>query len=117
MLFCVFGCFAYYGIALFFVYCLLFYFFFLCLFLFFFFFFFFQAEDGIRDGTVTGVQTCALPILIRVFLAGFVLALAILAYGPSQAQTGSAQLAVQDASVKPIGKVVTTTGSDRKSVV
>src|SRR5689334_25436001 len=23
---------------------------------------FFQAEDGIRDGTVTGVQTCALPI-------------------------------------------------------
>src|SRR5438094_4993972 len=30
--------------------------------LFFFFFFFFQAEDGIRDRTVTGVQTCALPI-------------------------------------------------------
>src|SRR5688572_32058152 len=30
--------------------------------LFFFFFFFFQAEDGIRDLTVTGVQTCALPI-------------------------------------------------------
>src|SRR5688572_32607347 len=29
---------------------------------FFFFFFFFQAEDGIRDLTVTGVQTCALPI-------------------------------------------------------
>src|SRR6266542_520804 len=25
--------------------------------------FFFQAEDGIRDATVTGVQTCALPIL------------------------------------------------------
>src|SRR6267143_2944047 len=30
-----------------------------------FFFFFFQAEDGIRDGTVTGVQTCALPISDR----------------------------------------------------
>src|SRR5689334_23840775 len=28
-------------------------------------FFFFQAEDGIRDGTVTGVQTCALPIFIK----------------------------------------------------
>src|SRR5256886_16682578 len=28
------------------------------------FFFFFQAEDGIRDLTVTGVQTCALPILL-----------------------------------------------------
>src|SRR5256714_10690483 len=27
------------------------------------FFFFFQAEDGIRDLTVTGLQTCALPIL------------------------------------------------------
>src|SRR4051794_41839680 len=27
--------------------------------------FFFQAEDGIRDGRVTGVQTCALPILRR----------------------------------------------------
>src|SRR2546430_7294946 len=28
-------------------------------------FVFFQAEDGIRDLTVTGVQTCALPILAR----------------------------------------------------
>src|SRR2546427_8554768 len=28
-------------------------------------FFFFQAEDGIRDLTVTGVQTCALPIWHR----------------------------------------------------
>src|SRR5690625_9863 len=27
--------------------------------------FFFQAEDGIRDGHVTGVQTCALPICHR----------------------------------------------------
>src|SRR3989475_5991006 len=33
----------------------------LCVLLFLF-FFFFQAEDGIRDLTVTGVQTCALPI-------------------------------------------------------
>src|SRR5690606_39781205 len=30
-----------------------------------FFFFFFQAEDGIRDFHVTGVQTCALPISFR----------------------------------------------------
>src|SRR5207302_6847613 len=29
-------------------------------------FFFFQAEDGIRDFHVTGVQTCALPISARV---------------------------------------------------
>src|SRR5437773_5760422 len=35
-----------------------------------FFFFFFQAEDGIRDRDVTGVQTCALPIsLERALLA------------------------------------------------
>src|SRR5256885_6594833 len=29
------------------------------------FFFFFQAEDGIRDYKVTGVQTCALPISVE----------------------------------------------------
>src|SRR5579883_3616106 len=34
----------------------------------FFFFFFFQAEDGIRDFHVTGVQTCALPICKDVVL-------------------------------------------------
>src|SRR5947207_10839999 len=37
-------------------------FFFLLLLFLRFFFFFFQAEDGIRDHCVTGVQTCALPI-------------------------------------------------------
>src|SRR5699024_4206541 len=42
-----------------FVICLLLIVFFLC------FFFFFQAEDGIRDRNVTGVQTCALPILLK----------------------------------------------------
>src|SRR5699024_5779682 len=31
--------------------------------------FFFQAEDGIRARNVTGVQTCALPILVRLLLA------------------------------------------------
>src|SRR5205807_6268296 len=35
-----------------------------------FFFFFFQAEDGIRDYKVTGVQTCALPISNRSMLCG-----------------------------------------------
>src|SRR5687767_15175665 len=37
-------------------------FFFFLLLYFLYFFFFFQAEDGIRDKLVTGVQTCALPI-------------------------------------------------------
>src|SRR5687767_7575259 len=36
------------------------------LYFFIFFFFFFQAEDGIRDKLVTGVQTCALPISRRI---------------------------------------------------
>src|SRR5438093_13689157 len=33
--------------------------------------FFFQAEDGIRDWSVTGVQTCALPIYAFWQVAGF----------------------------------------------
>src|SRR5207245_6946958 len=33
--------------------------------------FFFQAEDGIRAATVTGVQTCALPILRPAHIAAF----------------------------------------------
>src|SRR6266487_2504434 len=38
------------------------------------FFFFFQAEDGIRDGRVTGVQTCALPISLGVVRIEVILA-------------------------------------------
>src|SRR5256885_6005011 len=34
-------------------------------------FFFFQAEDGIRDYKVTGVQTCALPILRELCVGAF----------------------------------------------
>src|SRR5205085_5770983 len=37
-------------------------------------FFFFQAEDGIRDLTVTGVQTCALPILTTAQAQAFMIA-------------------------------------------
>src|SRR5437764_3831352 len=40
---------------------------FVCLLYMLFLFFFFQAEDGIRDTSVTGVQTCALPICIDAF--------------------------------------------------
>src|SRR5687767_7094472 len=49
----------------FFFFLLFFFFYLIFLFFFFFFFFFFQAEDGIRDKLVTGVQTCALPIYPR----------------------------------------------------
>src|SRR5690625_2088967 len=41
-------------------------------------FFFFQAEDGIRDGYVTGVQTCALPICVNSF---FIITLGTLVAG------------------------------------
>src|SRR5258708_32051884 len=37
------------------------------------FFFFFQAEDGIRDDLVTGVQTCALPILHFIHVLKFII--------------------------------------------
>ena len=48
----------------FFFFCFSFFFFLFCFV--FFCFFFFQAEDGIRDTSVTGVQTCALPIWLSV---------------------------------------------------
>ena len=35
-------------------------------------FFFFQAEDGIRDYKVTGVQTCALPIYLSSFFSSVI---------------------------------------------
>src|SRR5699024_11218105 len=35
--------------------------------------FFFQAEDGIRDRNVTGVQTCALPIFNKIYWIGTIL--------------------------------------------
>src|SRR5258708_11004737 len=42
-------------------------------------FFFFQAEDGIRDDLVTGVQTCALPIFGRcIDVQEHIMALAVL---------------------------------------
>src|SRR2546430_9073777 len=41
-------------------------------------FFFFQAEDGIRDLTVTGVQTCALPIFGRYLAVTVLFALGLM---------------------------------------
>src|SRR5690554_3902439 len=50
---------------MFFLFLLVIYFLFFFILFFIFFFFFFQAEDGIRDADVTGVQTCALLIYLR----------------------------------------------------
>src|SRR5947208_6358199 len=61
----------------------------LCYFAFVLIFFFFQAEDGIRDDLVTGVQTCALPILSREGRS-----LADVAYTLSQRRHGDARLAL-----------------------
>ena len=52
--------------------------------------FFFQAEDGIRDRLVTGVQTCALPISGRVYL------LSVTATKPSGAETVAASVFTVD---------------------
>src|SRR2546426_1766654 len=41
------------------------------------FFFFFQAEDGIRDYKVTGVQTCALPIWLPRRVPGSIVAVVL----------------------------------------
>src|SRR5699024_11524781 len=54
-------------------------------------YFFFQAEDGIRDRNVTGVQTCALPILF-----GVLATLLVRGFGRQReyrADSGSAHLA------------------------
>src|SRR5207253_3611751 len=63
--------------------------------------FFFQAEDGIRDGHVTGVQTCALPISSHVAASGFPL-------------VGSNAFTSYVASA-PSGPVASTVGLDTRS--
>src|SRR5256885_12493822 len=61
-------------------------------------FFFFQAEDGIRDYKVTGVQTCALPISHRaVFADGPVRGRTVLVHGVLGGVSSlAAQLALRD---------------------
>src|SRR5688572_32277352 len=103
---------------LFFFFFLYFFFFFflLCLF-YFFFFFFFQAEDGIRDLTVTGVQTCALPISIGSAMA---MALALWSIGKDATVVTDA---IPPAFLQPFPGVDTVrvtpeiSEGDRKSVV
>ena len=66
------------------------------------FIFFFQAEDGIRDVAVTGVQTCALPIYI-------VKLPAVLVLSPPKSKTAT------DGS--PVAVSLKIIQPDRKSVV
>src|SRR3712207_8505023 len=72
--------------------------------------FFFQAEDGIRDIGVTGVQTCALPIFIATGLpsAG--------PNGPNRPVTGQAGLSFDIGSINtPLGQEVVPGTFDGRS--
>src|SRR5438067_5239618 len=62
---------------------------------FYFFFFFFQAEDGIRDRNVTGVQTCALPISDNLREVGSQLGVANILEGSVQKIANAAHINVQ----------------------
>src|SRR2546430_4935057 len=84
-------------------------------------FFFFQAEDGIRDLTVTGVQTCALPIwssfsfsLISTSLAAFS-ASAAAAFSASAFAAAAALEAASSAILA--SEAARSALADRKSVV
>src|SRR2546430_11090788 len=82
-------------------------------------FFFFQAEDGIRDLTVTGVQTCALPILTHRAVALGLIALACSAAGLG-AQTGTGAITghvTDSATGRPVVAVrLSVVGTDRTAV-
>src|SRR2546421_1028388 len=86
-------------------------------------FFFFQAEDGIRDLIVTGVQTCALPIYDRARLPRLRAAdgrdhRERTLRGPQAGRARERSLSretVMNYSLQ--GKAAIVTGGDRKSVV
>src|SRR2546430_3418051 len=84
--------------------------------------FFFQAEDGIRDLTVTGVQTCALPIYVLTLVRdlGYPIdaALAAMAHPPRVRQPDRRRK-VEEGGNTVIAQPVSYTAAprDRKSVV
>src|SRR2546430_3689693 len=85
-------------------------------------FFFFQAEDGIRDLTVTGVQTCALPILSAAgFAVGYAGSLVAFAaaypFAAARAYWGCFVAAAVLFAVFAIPSFVILPAEDRKSVV
>src|SRR3712207_8755042 len=77
-------------------------------------FFFFQAEDGIRDIDVTGVQTCALPIsgwsvLVASILA-FAVSIATFAVGVQQENSAVARSLVGLSLLLGIAALITSAG-------
>src|SRR2546421_5041331 len=73
----------------------------------FFLFFFFQAEDGIRDLIVTGVQTCALPIWRRRWERGLLRSYGILTQALSIGQVIPTGLAAEVLGPRSIKMSVT----------
>src|SRR5260370_32406229 len=83
-------------------------------------FFFFQAEDGIRDSSVTGVQTCALPILLSGRAAVGVFSGTLATFTDDDPDGGSAgeyTLSIDWGDDSTTSGTVTGGGGDRKSVV
>src|SRR2546421_4582282 len=80
---------------------------------FFLFFFFFQAEDGIRDLIVTGVQTCALPICGWLCVAFAAIALAAQAGSPPVITN---VVAAQQAGTKLVNIQYTISDADSTNV-
>src|SRR5207245_3022664 len=60
--------------------------------------FFFQAEDGIRDATVTGVQTCALPISVQPLAETRPLPVEQRVHDPERAEDARRQIEERDAA-------------------
>src|SRR5688500_316528 len=73
--------------------------------------FFFQAEDGIRDYKVTGVQTCALPIYPQGTLKGWTERDAVIVQGDEQFGERRAKI------VQSVGLVLTVTENVRLRMV
>src|SRR2546430_157608 len=76
------------------------------------FFFFFQAEDGIRDLTVTGVQTCALPISVTTELNAFELFAGAHHRGlPVRREMEAAGIALRGLEILPLTRVASLKGA------
>src|SRR5690348_720656 len=80
------------------------------------FFFFFQAEDGIRDGRVTGVQTCALPISGDGTTTATLLAQAIVREGLKNVAAGANPMALKRGIEQAVDAVVENLKTQSKKV-
>src|SRR5437762_6205894 len=79
----------------------------------FFCFFFFQAEDGIRDTSVTGVKTCALPILKRLVAAAAVAGLSSLSLFAQSRQARPAVRVASESATRTVKEYCVGCHSDR----